>query len=153
MSETRYIIFELDGQIYGMNLKYVKEIEENYAIIPIPNCPADIRGIINLRGEVVPVYSLRSRFGQTESGQSGKLILTYVHSSVIGFEVDKICGIESVEEQDVLKTPRLIINEETTYIDSILRASSGIVVNISVENILSENEIEEISRQISENEE
>lgn len=151
MAETRYIIFDLDDEIYSINLKYVKEIEENYAIIPIPNCPTDIKGIINLRGEVVPVYSLRSRFGKTEKREKGKLILTYVHGSVIGFEVDRIRGIESIEDQDVLETPKLIINDETTYIDCVLWASAGIVINIAVENILSESDVQELSESISEN--
>lgn len=151
MAEIRYIIFDLDDEIYSIILKYVKEIEENYAIIPIPNSPTDIKGIINLRGEVVPVYSLRSRFGKTEKSEKGKIILTYVHGSVIGFEVDRIRGIEIVEDQDVLETPRLIISDETTYIDCILRAAAGIVINISVENILSESEVQALTESLSEN--
>lgn len=152
MTEVRYIIFCLDEEVYSMNLKYVKEIEENYAIIPIPNGTAHIKGIMNLRGEVVPVYSLRSRFGKAERRETGRLILTYVHDTVIGFEVDKIQGIEDIEEQDMLSVPRMIMNEETTYIDCVIRASSGIVVNISVENLLPESEVQAINERISENE-
>lgn len=150
MAETRYIVFDLDNEIYSIDLRYVKEIEENYAIIPIPNCPANIKGIIKLREEVVPVYSLRSRFGKDEREEKGRLILTYVHGSVIGFEADNIRGIEVVEEQDILPAPGLILNEETTYIDCILRVAAGVVVNISVENILSENEVQALSEAISE---
>lgn len=150
MAEVRYIIFELENEIYSINLKYVKEIEENYAIIPIPSCPENVKGIINLRGEVVPIYSLRSRFGIEENREKGKIILTYVHGSVIGFEVDRIHGIEAVEDQDVLEAPKLVMNEETTYIECILRAAAGIVVNISVENILSENEVMALAESLSE---
>ena len=150
MAEIRYIIFELDDEIYSINLKYVKEIEENYAIVPIPNCPEHIKGIINLRGEVVPVYSLRSRFQKTENREMGKIILTYVHGSVIGFEVDRIHGIETVGAQDMLEAPKLILNDETSYIECILRAAAGIVVNISVENILSESEVIELTESLSE---
>lgn len=152
MAETKYIIFEVDTQVYSMNLQYVREIEENYTMIPIPNCPADIRGIVHLRGEVVPVYSLRSRFGMDESREPGKIILTYVHEHVIGFEVDAICGIESVSPEGVMEVPRLLMSDETTYIDCILQRASGIVVNISVENILSESEVEAINQSISEQE-
>lgn len=150
MAEIRYIIFELDDEIYSINLKYVREIEENYAIVPIPNCPEHIKGVINLRGEVVPVYSLRSRFQKTENREKGKIILTYVHGSVIGFEVDRIQGIETVGDQDMLKAPMLIMNDETVYIECILRAAAGIVVNISVENILSESEVIELNESLSE---
>lgn len=150
MAETRYIIFELDNEIYSINLKYVKEIEENYTIVPIPNCLENIRGVIDLRGEVVPVYSFRSRFHKEERNEKGKIILTYVHGYVIGFEVDRICGIESVEAKDMMKTPKLIMNDETTYIECILRVTAGIVVNISVENILSESEVIELSESLSE---
>lgn len=150
MAEIRYIIFELDDEIYSINLKYVREIEENYAIVPIPNCPENIKGIINLRGEVVPVYSLRSRFQKAENREMGKIILTYVHGAVIGFEVDRIQGIETLGDQDMLEAPKLILNDETSYIECILRAAAGIVVNISVENILSESEVIELTESLSE---
>ncbi len=152
MAEKRFIVFAMDEERYSIDLDFVKEIEENYSIIPIPNGPANVEGIINLRGEVVPVYSLRSRFGKAKSNQIGKIILTYVHGSVIGFEVDEICGIEPVDIENILKAPPLIQSDETTYIDCILRTDSGIVVNISVENILSENEVSAINSRISENE-
>lgn len=152
MAEARYIIFSLHDEAYSIDLAYVKEIEENYTVIPIPNCPPHIKGIINLRGEVVPVYSLRSRFGLAESTATCKLILTYIHGYVIGFEVDAIRGIETIAEEDRLPTPKLICSEDTTYIDSIIHASGGIVVNISVENILSENEVQALADNLADDE-
>ncbi len=152
MAESRYIVFRLHDEAYSIDLMFVKEIEENYTVIPIPNCPPHIKGIINLRGEVVPVYSLRSRFGLEENTAACKLILTYIHGYVIGFEVDSIQGIEDVSQEDRLPTPKLICSEDTTYIDCIIHASSGIAVNISVENILSENEVRTLAEHLSEDE-
>ena len=63
MEERKYIIFQLGEEKYGMNLSYVNGIEQEYHIIPVPNAPEGIKGIINLRGLVIPVYSLRQRFG------------------------------------------------------------------------------------------
>ncbi len=153
MAEIRYIIFELDEAVYGMDLAYVKEIEENYAIIPVPNAPSHIKGIINLRGDVVPVYSLRSRFNMPEANHKGKLILTYVHNMIIGFEVDRIHGIENIDDENRLPAPLMIVNEETTYIDCVLHASCGIVINISVENIVPESEADEINERLSKQQE
>ena len=59
MEELKFIIFKLGEQKYAMNLLYINGIEQNYQIIPVPNAPEGIEGIINLRGDVIPVYSLK----------------------------------------------------------------------------------------------
>ncbi len=151
MSESRYIVFRLDDERYSMDLRFVKAIEDNYVIIPVPNGPDDIRGIISLRGDVIPVYSLRSKFGKDEFRGDGKLLVAYVCNTMIGFEVDVVEGIETIEDSDVLPVPTVVVSEETAYIDCIVNTSKGIVINISVEHILTDGELANIEDMIAQN--
>lgn len=151
MGETRYIVFGLENERYSMDLRFVKAIEDNYMIIPVPNGPEDIKGIISLRGDVIPVYSLRSRFGKEEFSGEGKLLITYVCDTVIGFEVDVVEGIEVIEDEDVLAVPQVVKSDETAYIDCIVNTSKGIVINISVEHILTDGELANIEDMIAQN--
>ena len=127
MEERKYIIFQLGEEKYGMNLSYVNGIEQDYHIIPVPNAPEGIKGIINLRGLVIPVYSLRQRFGmdaRVDNPAKGMLI-TMCSDIMVGYEVDAVLGIE-----------------ETSFMDQVLYVKNEIVIAINVSKVLSE-EMEE----------
>lgn len=144
MEERKYIIFQLGEEKYGMNLSYVNGIEQDYHIIPVPNAPEGIKGIINLRGLVIPVYSLRQRFGmdaRVDNPAKGMLI-TMCSDIMVGYEVDAVLGIEEMAPEDINKMPFVASNEETSFMDQVLYVKNEIVIAINVSKVLSE-EMEE----------
>lgn len=144
MEERKYIIFQLGEEKYGMNLSYVNSIEQDYHIIPVPNAPEGIKGIINLRGLVIPVYSLRQRFGmdaRVDNPAKGMLI-TMCSDIMVGYEVDAVLGIEEMAPEDINKMPFVASNEETSFMDQVLYVKNEIVIAINVSKVLSE-EMEE----------
>lgn len=153
MGEAKYIVFQLGNEKYSMNLSYVSGIEDSYSIVPVPNGPANIKGIMNLRGDVVPVFSLRQKFMMPEAdkSQSGKLLLAFTRGMVVAFEVDSIVGIETVEEKNINKVPKVVMNQETKYMDCVLKLGKEIVIGISVDYIFSEEEISRLNDLIEEN--
>ena len=144
MEERKYIIFQLGEEKYGMNLSYVNGIEQDYHIIPVPNAPEGIKGIINLRGLVIPVYSLRQRFGmdaRVDNPAKGMLI-KMCSDIMVGYEVDAVLGIEEMAPEDINKMPFVASNEETSFMDQVLYVKNEIVIAINVSKVLSE-EMEE----------
>lgn len=144
MEERKYIIFQLGEEKYGMNLSYVNGIEQDYHIIPVPIAPEGIKGIINLRGLVIPVYSLRQRFGmdaRVDNPAKGMLI-TMCSDIMVGYEVDAVLGIEEMAPEDINKMPFVASNEETSFMDQVLYVKNEIVIAINVSKVLSE-EMEE----------
>ena len=144
MEERKYFIFQLGEEKYGMNLSYVNGIEQDYHIIPVPNAPEGIKGIINLRGLVIPVYSLRQRFGmdaRVDNPAKGMLI-TMCSDIMVGYEVDAVLGIEEMAPEDINKMPFVASNEETSFMDQVLYVKNEIVIAINVSKVLSE-EMEE----------
>lgn len=153
MSEERHVIFRLGNENYSMNIEYVKAIEQQYSIIRVPDAPEHVKGLINLRGEVIPVYSLRSRFHmeELERGEDTQLLIAGTGVIQLAFEVDAVVGIETVEEEQKRETPIVIRGDATNYIGGILNVNGQIVVEISIENIMSESEWNDIEKLINEN--
>ncbi|MDD6069881.1 MAG: chemotaxis protein CheW [Clostridiales bacterium] len=151
MEERKYIIFQLGEQKYGMNLSYVNGIEQDYHIIPVPNAPEGIRGIINLRGLVVPVYSLRERFGMDVrvDNPAKSMLITMSSNIMLGYEVDAVLGIEEVAPEDISKMPFVASNEETSFMEQVLCVKEGIIIAINVNKVLSD-DMEEVLNQMVE---
>jgi len=140
MEELKYVVFQLGEQRYGMSLMRINGIEKDYHIIPVPNAPAGISGIINLRGTVVPVYSLRERFGMDKhiDNPEKSLLVTYSAGTMLAYEVDAVEEIEEMKPENVNEMPRVASSEETAFMDQVLHIGSDIVIAINVDKVLSE---------------
>ncbi|MDE5864301.1 MAG: chemotaxis protein CheW [Lachnospiraceae bacterium] len=139
MEEFKYVIFQLGDQRYGMNLLYVNGMVQDYHITPIPNAPEGVKGIINLRGDVVPVYSLRERFGMDSriDNSEKSLLITQSDDMVLAYEVDCVVGIEEMEPNRINRMPSIASNEETTFMEEVLHIGENIVIAISADEVLS----------------
>lgn len=140
MEELKFIVFQLGEQKYGMNLKYINGIEQVYQIIPVPNAPEGIKGIINLRGEVIPVYSLRERFGMEGeiTNPEKSLLVAKSSDTVLAYEVDAVIEIEEMQEDKINDMPWVASNEATSFMEKVLHIGNEIVIAINADKVLSE---------------
>lgn len=141
MEELKYVIFEIGNNKYAMNLKHIKGIEQDYQIIPVPNAPMEIIGIINLRGAVVPVCSLRRCFNLEDnvSGAKGNLLVTRgANGDAIAYEVDNVVTIEQMIPEDINGMPKVATNAENDYMESVLHVGSDIVITVNANQVLPE---------------
>lgn len=152
MEELKFIVFRLGKEKYGMNLMYVNGIEQDYHIIPVPNAPEGIKGIINLRGAVIPVYSLRERFGMEPDvdDSSKSLLVTLSSNTLLAYEVDAVLGIEEMASENVNKMPFVASNEENLFMEQVLHINQDIVIAINVNKVLSEEMTEALNQMIEE---
>lgn len=140
MEELKYVVFQLGDQKYAMNLMRVSGIEKDYHIIPVPNAPEGISGIINLRGTVVPVYSLRERFGMDAriDNPEKSLLVTYSAGTVLAYEVDAVEEIEEMTPERIKSMPYVATSDETAFMDQVLHVGNDILIAINVDKVLSE---------------
>ena len=152
MEELKYVIFQLGEQRYGMSLMRINGIEKDYHIIPVPNAPEGISGIINLRGSVVPVYSLRERFGMDKhiDNEEKSLLITYSSGTMLAYEVDAVEEIEEMRSEDVNPMPGVATCEETAFMDQVLHIRNDIVITVNVDKVLSD-EAKNMVNQLIEN--
>lgn len=150
MEEFKYVIFQLGDQRYAINLMFVNGIEQDYTIIPVPNAPKVIKGIINLRGVVIPVYSLRARFGmptQIDNPSRSMLIVNF-DGNYIAYEVDCVEGIEEMNPQDINRMPAMASNSDTSFMEEVLHIGDDIVIAISVDEVISEEMMSQLNDMI-----
>lgn len=148
MDNTKQVIFKLGDQEFGIGILYVKGIEKYMDIVPIPNAPSYIEGIINLRGDVIPVYSLRSKFGLSKKSvdEDTKLIVTKSKDIMMAFEVDSVNEIVEIAGSNIHEAPTIIRTESTAYINYVADVDNRLILLLNLDGILSEAEKGEIKK-------
>lgn len=153
MEEQKFVVFQLEDQKYGMSLMRVNGIEQDYHIIPVPNAPEGISGIINLRGAVIPVYSLREGFGMDPhiDNPEKSLLVTNSHGILLAYEVDCVEEIEEVPDSKISLMPSVASNEDTAFMEQVLQIGNEIIITINVDKVLSEDVRQMVDQIVEEN--
>ena len=117
MGDEKLVIFRLGNEWYGVDIAIVEGIEKMLPIVRIPNSVAHIQGVINLRGNIIPVYSLRNRFGLPDAQitEDSKFLITLVGRTQLALLVDGLDGIYDISEEQYHETPIIVKTEETIY--------------------------------------
>lgn len=146
MEDTKYVIFKLAEEEYGLNIMYVNAIEKFTNISPVPNAPNYIEGIINLRGDVIPVYSLRTKFGLPEKpmDDNTKLIVTKIEDLLLAIQVDGVQEIVEIDSNDINETPGILKTTNTAYIGEVANMDGRMIILMNLDGLLSNSEQENI---------
>ncbi len=126
----RDIIFHVGPEEYGMDVQVVTAIEPMMDIVPVPNAPACVLGLMNLRGEVIPVYSLRKRFGLEEQNDltKNKLIVARYDGKSIAFKVDEVLEMQDFEAESISDTPVIAKTAKTAYVRGVANKQGKLVL-------------------------
>lgn len=144
--QIKQVIFTLGEEEYGLDIMLVNAIEKYTNLVRIPNAPSYVRGIINIRGEVIPVFSLRRKFGLEDKtmDDNTKLIVTKSNHILIAYEVDAVKEIIEISSANIIDTPVIIKNNDTTYIKSVANINGRMILLLDHNGILSSKEKENI---------
>lgn len=137
-ARAQYLTFHLGEEEYGIEILRVQEIRGYTAATPIPNSPSWVRGIMNLRGTIVPVVDLRAKLGlePTAYGRFTVIIVVNVGTRVIGLIVDSVSDVLSFSPQDVQPAPDLGGGSEGRFARGIARVQESLVVLLDLERVL-----------------
>ncbi len=133
-----YVIFTLNGEEYGIDILKSQEILQVKGIVvsKVPTVPKFISGIINLRGEVIPIMSLKKRFDFSKSAEEEKrVIIVEDKKLVVGFLVDFIVEVLSVSEDEMISPPE-DIKLKYEYVDSIICKEKRMVFILNINKII-----------------
>lgn len=112
MADKQYIIFKLNDEKYAANINHIASITEYASITPLPNGPAYVDGLLNLRGDIIPVINLKKRFKLAEQKMNEKRILVANKDGIqIGFLVDDASQSMSVQSDYILPPPLIAIKK------------------------------------------
>ena len=150
-SQTKQVIFALGNEEYGLDIMLVNAIEKYTDMVKIPNAPSYISGIINLRGDVIPVFSLRSKFGLPDKEKDGdsKLIVTKSKGILLAYEVDVVKEIIEIPSENLIETPVIVKNKNTGYIKCVANINGRMILLLDHDGIISAKEKESIESLMS----
>ena len=104
-----YLTFLLGGEVYGIGIDYVREIIGIQPVTPIPEYPVYIRGVINLRGKIIPVMDVRLRFGKPEQPYDARtcIIVVDIFDALVGLIVDRVSEVVAIPDDKIAEPPKI----------------------------------------------
>ena len=143
--KDKYLIFKIGNESYGIEIKHVTEIIGMQGITPVPELPEHIKGIINLRGQIIPVMDVRTRFKMPQIDYDDRtcIIVVDVENVSIGLIVDIVSEVITIEEENVVQPPGNT-RKNNRYIKGIGKVASDVRLILDCNRLLNEDEIESL---------
>lgn len=135
--KEQYITFRVSEQEYGVSITSVREIKGWTHTTKLPNSPSYMRGVVNLRGTVVPILDLRSRFGMgtTDVTPSHVVMIVALENRMVGVLVDAVCDILSIEQTDIRAVPNMNVEEENTVVNGLVQKEERMVALLDLSKV------------------
>jgi purine-binding chemotaxis protein CheW len=133
-----YLTFQVGSEEYGIEIFKVREIIGMLPITPVPGSPPEMMGVINLRGKVIPVVSIRSRFGMpaAEAHPHNVIIVVENRQGEIGLAVDRVAEVARFNEQDTEAPPAYGLAVDTTCVSAIGKSQGRIRILLDIARVL-----------------
>lgn len=148
----KYLTFRLGDEEYGIEILKVKEIIGMMPITPIPQTPEYIKGVINLRGKVIPVIDLRLRFHMEEVPYNERTCIIVVEVKLanepvsIGIVVDAVSEVSQIKEEEIEATPSFGTSLDTSYILGMAKTDNSVKILLDIDQVLSQEELASLEK-------
>ena len=145
--EGKYLTFSLAGEEYGIGILKVKEIIGMMEITRVPQTPSYVKGVINLRGKVIPVIDLRKKFGLEDGEYTERTCVVVVEvlrdggQILIGSVVDSVSEVLNIKDGEIEETPDFGVRLDTQYILGMAKAGDGIKLLLDIDKVLGNEEL------------
>jgi purine-binding chemotaxis protein CheW len=150
--EGKYLTFTLAEEEYGIGILKIKEIIGMMAITTVPQTPKFVKGVINLRGKVIPVIDLRLRFGMESMDYTERTCIIVVeidgtgNTVQIGIVVDAVSEVLNINGKDIEDTPTFGTKLDTTYILGMAKMEGGVKILLDIDRVLKAEEVEMLDK-------
>jgi purine-binding chemotaxis protein CheW len=150
--EGKYLTFTLGGEEYGIGILKIKEIIGMMHVTTMPQTPDFVKGVINLRGKVIPVMDLRLRFGMDAMDYTERtcIIVVEIEGSSgtiqIGIVVDSVSEVLNIKGEDIEDTPAFGTRLNTDYILGMAKMEGGVKILLDIDKVLTSEELVSISQ-------
>jgi purine-binding chemotaxis protein CheW len=140
--EGKYLTFSLGGEEYGISILKIKEIIGMMPITSVPRTPTFVKGVINLRGKVIPVVDLRLKFGMEEIAYTERTCIIVVEiggqggAVLIGTVVDSVSEVLNIKGADIEDTPTFGARVDANYILGMAKMNGGVKILLEIDEVL-----------------
>lgn len=146
--DGKYLTFITDKQLFGVPIADVVQIVGMQNITAVPEFPSYARGIINLRGAIIPLIDMRLRLSKQECEYDERtcIIVTLIKDVTVGFIVDEVDAVTMIDESDVSSPPSLSADSANSYITGVAKTENRVVLLLSIAKLLSNEELTNIAQ-------
>jgi len=152
--EGKYLTFTLADEEYGISILKIKEIIGMMPITSVPQTPAFVKGVINLRGKVIPVIDLRLRFGMESNDYTERTCIVVVEivgqtgTILMGVVVDAVSEVLNIKSNEIENTPTFGTKLDTDYILGMAKMEGSIKILLDIDRVLSAKEIAALEKAV-----
>ncbi|MBE5959913.1 MAG: purine-binding chemotaxis protein CheW [Lachnospiraceae bacterium] len=142
----QYIVVTLGNEQYGIDIQYVDNIVRMQRITRVPKAQPYFKGVMNIRGEIIPVMSLRLKFGLEEDefkNSTRILIIKLEPQSAIGIIVDEVKEVVTIGEESIDKVVAGTADEKATFLSGVGKHGDGLISLLNLQNVIIEKEAEQ----------
>jgi len=147
----RYLIFFIDNESYGIEIQYVTEIIGIQNITKVPEFPEYLKGIINLRGKIIPVMDVRLRFRKEAKEYSDRtcLIVVNIMDMSIALIVDSVAEVVKIDDTEISELPQVNQLSHNRYVKRIGKLGNEVRLLLDCEKLLTDEEVTDLSENIT----
>ncbi len=148
VTEGKFLTFILGDEVYGIEILKVREIIKLMDITTVPRTPDYLKGVINLRGKVIPIVDLRLKFTmpEVEHTQETCIIVAEVNQTSIGIIVDSVSEVSNINSDEIEEAPHLGQNIDTNFILGLGKTKERIVILLDIELVLSSEDLKAVEQ-------
>jgi len=136
--KERYVVFDLGGITFGVDVHSVLTIIKRLPVCPVPHSPSYLSGLINLRGQIIPVMDLGKRISLPDRPESdeNRIVVVEREKRLFGFSVDYVRSVEEIEVAQIKEPSRMITRVKEEYLSGIADSSHGLILLLALDRLL-----------------
>ena len=140
MAEEQLVTFGLGGEEFGVDIMRVQEIIRIPPVTRVPNSPLYVEGVINLRGNIIPVINLRKRFGMDSAEETdlSRIIVLQVEDKVFGIRVDAVTEVLRLDSEGIEPPPPVALGMDAQYIRGVGKIGERLLILLDLQHIMGE---------------
>lgn len=143
LEQQQYVAFMLDDELFGADVMKAQEVLGMTPIDHVPDTMPYMKGVIDLRGKIVPIVNLRIKFGMEEIPYNDEtaIIITEMHDEIVGLIVDSVVDVTSISREEIQNTPHFTAKMDKDSVKGIGKVGDKIIILLDVNKILSKEEM------------
>ena len=144
---SQHLTYQLGEELYGVDILRVQEIKGYTTVTKIPNTPAHIKGVLNLRGTIVPIVELRTKFGMPtiDYNMFTVIVVVVVQDRIMGLVVDSVSDVLNIDKKDIQPPPQFGAKVDVSVLTGIVKSGDKLVALLNIDRLLAETEMQETS--------
>ncbi|MCF7929492.1 MAG: chemotaxis protein CheW [Spirochaetia bacterium] len=149
-SQLQLVTFQLGEEQYGIDIMDVQEIYQMQETRPIPNAPAYVEGIFNLRGVIIPIINLHKRFHirrpelSDEDRMLSGFVIVEINGMSLGIIIDKVLRVVSINSRQIQAPPQVISGIGTEYIQGVVNREDGYLIILDINRLFNPRELQQL---------